>query len=67
MHLQRCFYRCDDHRENIHTLAVPGVRLCMEEHGMVDKYKSREYDGGAWLSHEMEAKMEVAPSRMRVG
>ena len=31
------------------------VRLCMEEHGMVEMHNSPEYDGGPWQSHKREA------------
>ena len=32
----------------------------MEEHGLVEKNQSPEYDGGPWQSHEMDAETEVA-------
>ena len=48
-------------------IAVLGLCPCVEEHGLVEKYKCNEYVGGPPKSQEMEAQMEVAQQRLRVG
>ena len=41
--------------------------VCLEKHGVVEKHNSNEYESGSWQCHKVEAQMEVAQSRLRVG